>query len=215
MNDMISRIEGELVSVENSRAEVSIGSITYEVLVPGTDGMRLSGMIGHTVVFHTLHYLEAQGQGSSFIPRIIGFCSPLERAFFELFTTVKGLGSKKALRALQLPFADIAAAIAARDHSLLVSLPEIGKRTAETIIAELHGKVDRFVELKPHAETGSDLAQATGQLGLIRDATAILSQLGEPKLQARQLADRALVADSTIETVDELVAAAFRLKELI
>ena len=215
MHDMISRIEGELVSVENSRAEVGIGAITYEVLIPGTDGMRLSGMIGHTVVFHTLHYLEAQGQGSSFIPRIIGFSSPHERAFFELFTTVKGLGSKKALRALQLPFADVAAASAARDHTLLISLPEIGKRTADTIIAELHGKVDRFVEFKPLAETGSDQAQATGRLGLIRDASAILSQLGEPKLQARQLADRALEADSAIESVDELVAAAFRLKELI
>ena len=71
------------------------------------------------------------------------------------------------------------------------------------------------MELKPLAETGSDHTQSTGRLGLIRDATAILSQLGEPKLQARQLADRALEVDSTIESVDELVAASFRLKELI
>ena len=39
----------------------------------------------------------------------------------------------------------VAEAIAARDHGMLQTLPEIGKRTAETICVELKGKVDPFV----------------------------------------------------------------------
>jgi Holliday junction DNA helicase RuvA len=145
------------------------------------------------------------------VPRLIGFATPEDRAFFELFTTVKGIGNRKALRALQLPFGTIAAAIAQRDLDLLKSLPEIGKRTAETIVAELHGKVDQFVELKPMPADG---VADSGKSALVRDAVAVLTQLGEPKLIARQLVDRALAADPTLESAEVIVAAAFRLKEL-
>jgi hypothetical protein len=49
--------------------------------------------------------------------------------------------------------------------------------------------------------------------GLIRDAVAVLTQLGEQRLSARQLVDRALAADSTLADAETLVAAAFRLRE--
>jgi Holliday junction resolvasome RuvABC DNA-binding subunit len=128
------------------------------------------------------------------------------------------MGNRTALRALQLPCGAVAGAIADRDVDLLKSLPEIGKRTAETIVAELSGKVDRFVELKP---SGSRAATAPGEGApsdsrseLIRDAVAVLVQLGEPRLIARQLVDRALAADKTLATPELLMAAALRLKQL-
>lgn len=212
---MISRIEGELVALTpgGGAALLRCDHTTYELLIPGFDQQRLATMVGQRVLFHTLYYLENQNQGSAYIPRLIGFASPEDREFFELFTTVKGIGNRKALRALQLPFATIAAAIAQRDLDLLKSLPEIGKRTAETIVAELHGKVDRFVELKPLSGAGgAPLDDARG--ALVRDAVAVLSQLGEQKVVARQLVDRALLADPTLDSAESLVAAAFRLKEL-
>lgn len=213
---MINRIEGQLLEVTtDGRALLRCDHLTYELFVPGADQQRLASTIGQTVLFHTLNYLESQNQGASYIPRLIGFASPDDRAFFELFTTVKGIGNRKALRALQLPFPTVAAAIAQRDLDLLKSLPEIGKRTAETIVAELHGKVDQFVELKP---IPGDASTATGphtvKNALIRDAVAVLTQLGEQKLIARQLVDRALAADPTIESAEVAVAAAFRLKDL-
>lgn len=210
---MISRIEGLLESVtDDGRALLRCDHIIYELLIPGADQQRLATMLGEQVSFHTLHYLEGRDQGAAYMPRLIGFSSPADRAFFELFTTVKGIGNRKALRALQLPFGAIAAAIAEKDIELLKSLPEIGKRTAETIVAELHGKVERFVELKP-LPAATNGAQ-TGRASLINDAVAVLAQLGEQKLTARQLIDRALAADSTLDSPEALVAAAFRLKEL-
>ena len=208
---MISRIEGELIAVATGRVELRVGNVAYELLIPAFDTQRLGTMIGETVEFHTLHYLESQGQGSSFIPRLIGFSCKEDRSFFELFTTVKGLGNRKALRALELPFGDIANAIAEKDADLLKSLPEIGKRTAETIIAELAGKVDRFVEVK----STSDAPLRNGQIEIARDAVTVLVQLGETKLTAKHLVDRALAADPELATADQLVAAAFRLKEVV
>ncbi len=211
---MISRIEGALIGVEGGRVELDCPPLTYQVLVPAADEMRYSGMVGQTILLHTLHYLEAQGRGSSFVPRLIGFRSVEDRRFFELFTTVKGLGSRKALRALQLPFASVAEAIATKDHTMLVSLPEIGKRTAETIIAELHGKVDRFIEFKPDPGDRGGAPGGGGTLELLRDAAAILIQLGETPVQARRLAEQALTAHPDLISADDVVATAFRLKEI-
>jgi len=208
---MIRRLEGELVAVAEGRAQVRCGPITYELHVPAADEQRLCTMVGETTSFETLHYLEGQGQGSSFIPRLIGFTSETDRAFFELFTTVKGMGNRKALRALALPFADVAEAIAGRDVDILRSLPEVGKRTAETIVAELHGKVDRFVELKPTAASAS----AGPAAGIARDAIAMLTQLGESSLGARQLVDRAMTVDPSLDSAGALVAAAFKLKDSV
>lgn len=206
---MICRIEGEIVSVTSGRAELRVGDLVYELLIPAIDTQRLGTMVGETVEFHTLQYYEAQGQGATLLPRLIGFASREDRAFFELFTTVKGLGNRKALRALELPFVDIACAIVEKDADLLKSLPEIGKRTAETIIVELAGKVDRFVEVKGEAARAS-----VPQLEIARDAITVLVQLGESKLTAKHLVDRVLAADPELATADQLVAAAFRLKEL-
>jgi Holliday junction DNA helicase RuvA len=210
---MIRGIEGRIVAVEAGFVLVRCDHLVYELLIPAADAQRLGAMIGETAAFHTLHYMEGSGQGATFTPRLIGFESAADRAFFELFTTVKGVGNRKALRALALPVSAIAEAIAGRDADLLKSLPEIGKRTAETIIAELHGKVDRFIEFKPAAE-GEAAPESATQVALMQDAVGVLTQLGEPKLQARQLVERAITADPTIDTADALVAAAYRLKEL-
>ena len=109
---MISRIAGTLVDVAEGTAEIECDGVWYRLFVPACDVQSLSVVVDDRVLFHTLHYLEAQGQGNTFLPRLIGFSSPEDRAFFELFTTVKGLGNRKALRALQLPFPRVAGAIA-------------------------------------------------------------------------------------------------------
>ena len=208
---MIARIDGTLEGVVDGAALVRAGAIVYEVLVPAYDQMRLSASVGEEVALHTLHYLEGQGQGSSYWPRLIGFATPEERTFFELFTTVKGIGNRKALRALQLPIATVAEAIANRDVATLQSLPEIGKKTAEAIILELKDKANRFLgatmiaEAKPSSPAASRLRT---------DAIAVLVQLGESRPVAATLVERALAVDPLIDSADALVTAAFRLKEL-
>ena len=204
---MISRIDGELVGVRNGRVELRCGSVTYELLVPAADQERLGGLAGEPVSFHTMHYLESQAQGAAYLPRLIGFPSAEARAFFEVLTSVKGLGPRRALRALAVPFPTIAAAIAAADLRTLTALPEIGRRIAETMVAQLRGKVDRFVEVKPQG----------GVAGLdpltVADAVATLMKLGEPQAQAQRLVEQALAEDPSLATPGDLASAAVRLKD--
>jgi Holliday junction DNA helicase RuvA len=157
---MLARITGTLIEVSgppHNTALVAPDSqpdLAYEVLLPAYLADRLSntsgtgskglGGLGEGITLHTLQYLESQNQGASFIPRLLGFASPREREFFELLTSVKGLGNKRAMRAMALEPAAIARAIADRNARFLQTLPEIGPKLAELIVHELKGKVDRF-----------------------------------------------------------------------
>jgi len=209
---MISRIQGELIEVSETAAMLRCGHVTYEVLVPACALPMLNGRVNSEIELHTREILESSNQGASFTPRLLGFLSPDDREFFELLTKVKGIGYRKALRAMREPVGMIAGAIADRDLALLKSLPEIGGRMAETIVTELKGKVDRFIESKP---VGAGAAASGSERGrMAADAMSVLIQLGESRLAARALIDRALAADPAIHSPDQLVTASLRLKEL-
>ena len=87
----------------------------YDVLVPAYLREGLASRAGGIVTLYTIQSFESPDGGSSFAPRLIGFTTPDERRFFELLTTVKGVGTKKALRALASPVGDVARAITLRD----------------------------------------------------------------------------------------------------
>lgn len=209
---MISRLSGTLDCItEDGRAMLQSGPITYEVLVPAADIEALRNRTGQEVVFHTLHYLEGQSQGSTMLPRLIGFSSDLDRSFFTLFTTVKNIGYRKALRALQRPCREIASAIAAKDTTTLTSLPEIGKRSAETIVAELHGKVDPFLE--GLVEPSSPIRAGENMPPLVADAIALLTTLGESRTDARRRAELAFAAHPDVEGPEQLLQIIYTMKE--
>lgn len=199
---VLARILGQLARVDEGRAQLAVGPLSVDVLIPGSDTDQLARRVGEEVEFHTLLVLEGVGQGTSMVPRLLGFSTVQDRAFFELFTTVKNIGHRKALRALQIPTADIAAAIARRDTATLVSLPEIGKRTAETIIAELSGKVDAYLDTATAVMAPGD----TGAGSLLSDAIAMLVALGERPDTARQLAERAWSQNPEVESSESLLA---------
>ena len=214
---MIARIEGKLESIEAERAYLRLpGGMTYEVLLPAFTSARLGGSIGGDVTLHTLYYLESQAQGATIFPRLAGFLSATDKQFFELFVTCKGIGHRRALRAMTLSTSQIAGAIADRDLALLQSLPEVGKRTAETIAVTLKGKVDRF--LGPESGGAGGMGDGTaaipagGSGRLTRDAIQVLLQLGENRAQASAWIDRALSSDDPPTDAEALVAEVYRIK---
>ena len=132
---MLERLRGNLRTVGDHDAIVTVGPLDYEILVPSGDAARLRLAIGEPIEFVLLHYLESQANGAVFRPRLIGFTSEVDRSFFELLTSVKGIGYRKALRSLAMPIASVARAVAEKDVDTLRALPEIGKKPAETIVA--------------------------------------------------------------------------------
>jgi len=182
-----------------------------EVMLPSYYATELAASEGTPIELYTIEYLESHAQGSSFIPRLIGFPTLEARRFFELFTTVKGIGMRKALRAMAASPADLARAINERDTRFLQSMPELGKRSSETVVAELMGKVDAYVretsgtpgaemEAKPTTRIESAAAQR---------AVSALIRLGEAENDARKLVERVLAGDETLTDADAILAASF------
>lgn len=222
---MLARLSGVLEELSDHGAIVALPQphpgthIAYEVLLPGYLIEALESRVGSVITLHTLQSFEQQAQGSSFVPRLIGFANQTERRFFQVFTTVKGVGSRRALRALALPVGEIARAICERDTKLLVGLPEIGKRLAETIVAELHGKIDEFAlpaEGPAHRNGAATRGGGPAHVGLptdaARQAAAALVRLGESESDAAALVRRVLETDPDEASPDEVLTAALALR---
>lgn len=205
---MIARIAGKLQQVAETYLLLDTGGgLWYEVLYPRCDEELHASHAGREVELHTIHYLEGDPTRGMQQPRLIGFTSEEARDFFRLFTSVKGLGVRKALRAMVRPPAYIAAAIANEDVASLKNLPEIGPRSAERIITELRDKVDDFAA----AGAGTGAAEQPAISEAAHDAIAALVQLGEKRSDAESLVERVMAVAPDMDTSD-ILQQAYRLK---
>jgi Holliday junction DNA helicase RuvA len=142
--------------------------------------------------------------GGNLYPRLLGFLNVTDRSFFLEFVKVKGMGMRKALRAMAKPPAWIADVIERGDVKLLATLPEVGKRTADQLVASLKGKLQRFAVLQT-LPAGTPLTQAQ------REALEILLQLGERRAEAAELVARVSV-DKALTDPARIVEAVYKLK---
>ena len=205
---MIVKLSGKLEFVGEDCVHLTLGDVTHELLVPAADIPHLQTKIGQAVQFFTLEYLEGNASFGQLAPKMLGFLRHEDREFFDLFTTVKGIGTRKALKALAIPTSQIAAAIALKDTRKLTSLPQVGKRAAEQIIAELHGKVDRFA-IGSAAAGDVPVAALPDHQQLAIEA---LVKLGERRPEAENWVRRACQVDPAIKDPQKILRAVYQLK---
>lgn len=207
---MIARISGTLQELTDAAALVDTGTgLWYEVLVPACEAEPLTRRLGQDVVLHTIHYVEGDPSHGQQTPRLIGFTVEADREFFRVFTTVKGLGIRKALKALQRRPSEVVGAIVAKDTKLLKGLPGIGARMAERIITELTGKLDAFAAEAPSSAAGPAASEELPEAAA--EALAVLVQLGERRPDAADLVQRVLTV-APDATAEEIIQQAYRLK---
>jgi Holliday junction DNA helicase RuvA len=205
---MIARIEGKLVSLDTTTALVQVGPIGYEVMLPSYCISSLSGKIGTDIALCTMEYYEGSLGGGNLIPRMVGFTSAAERDFFAKFTTVKGMGIKKGLKALCIPIAQIATAIENGDEKMLLSLPGVGKRMAQQIVADLQGKLSSFA-LDTQTPTGTRQEFQAYQA----EALEILIAWGEKRTEALELLELTCERHPETTSAEELVPLVYRMKQ--
>ena len=168
----------------------------------------LGDKVGDDIVLCTMEYYEGTPKGGNLIPRMVGFLNEAERDFFLKYTSVKGIGTKKGLRSLSIPIATIANAIENGDDKVLISLPAVGKRMAQQIIAELQGKLADFAD-RAGVLTGSAAAFKAYQA----EALEILIAWGEKRNESMELIGLAAKRHPDIKTAEELVPLVYRLKQ--
>jgi Holliday junction DNA helicase RuvA len=205
---MVAKIEGKLISLDKDSCLVQVGPVGYEVMLPSYCVVALSGRTGSDITLCTMEYYEGSLGGGNLIPRMVGFLNAGERDFFTTYTSVKGMGIKKGLRSLSIPIATIAAAIENGDDKTLMSLPAIGRRKAQQIIAELKGKLQSFaVGAEPSRPSGA------GFKPFQIEALEILIAWGEKRAEAMELVEFACRKHPDIKTAEALIPLVYRLKQ--
>lgn len=171
---MIASLDGVVTQVSGTDAVIEVGGVGYRVyLGPST----LAGTLtGQRIKLHTHHLVREDVQA------LYGFKSTEELAFFELITTVSGVGPKVGLAIVSSrPVADLQLAILQGDDAVLTAVSGVGKKLAGRIVLELREKVDA---------AGS---AATSDGGGEAEVVAALEALGYSSREGRDAA-RAAVA---------------------
>jgi len=189
---------------------VRVSSLCYEVLVPSGIASRLrtapASERHNPLTFYTIYYIDGGLGGSHLTPRLVGFLDPLDREFFEVFTTVPGVGFMRALKCLVRPLNEIALAIERGDTNFLKELPFIGTKTAERIVTELRGKMAKFAlarteePLSVEQESSSELKQ---------EALQVLEQLEYSRPEAQRMVDEIFARHKSLKSTEDFLRRLF------
>ena len=205
---MIAQIEGKLLKLEKESCLVQVGAVSYEVMLASYCVDALSGEVGSDITLCTMEYYEGTLGGGNLIPRMIGFLNSSERDFFTKYISVKGMGIKKGLRSLSVPIATIATAIEDGDDKTLMSLPAVGGRMAQQIIAELRGKLQSFA-IGAESAAKKEFGFKPFQI----ETLEILIAWGEKRAEAIEMIELARKKHPDINTAEALVPLVYRLKQ--
>ena len=200
---MIGYIEGKILKKEEDRILILTNQIGYEVLLPAIVMKSLQNKnVGEEIALY-IFFQQTERQPK---PVLIGFNLEVEKEFFQHFLSVEAIGPLKAVRALNLPVREIAAAIESGEISKLTQLKGIGRRTAQKIIATLEGKMGKFalIRSKDHEEMPLDEDFSKQVLDVM------IKQLGHRAADARPMIDKALKRNRSIATAEELFDEVYR-----
>jgi len=189
-------IEGRVRGTDGLQILLETGPVTLSLLSPGyfTGSVVPGEMRRFYLLFQILN------EGNRGVPLAVAFPTSEDREFFLRFISVSGIGIRAAAKAMIIPPAELAGAIASGDIALLKSLPGIGTSRAKQIVAKLQ---DSFSKL----DYGSGPSIIPGSAA---DARAILEQLGVPASEASSLVNKAVEETGTEASPSEIVRAAMK-----
>lgn len=131
---MIAYLRGRVLTTTAETMILDVNGVGYEVYCSGGAFAK----VGNGDIAELYTYLQAKEDGMT----LFGFASPKEKELFLKLISVSGVGPKMGIAVLSaLSGDDFAAAVATADVKRLSAVKGLGKKTAEKIILELHGKI--------------------------------------------------------------------------
>lgn len=183
---MIGHLEGKLISSKPTRVMLDVNGVGYLVNISINTFESLADKQSVSLFIHT-----AVKEDSI---TLYGFSTETEKEMFELLISVNGIGPKIALSILSgIRSDDLKSAIYSSDVSRIVSVPGIGRKTAERMVLELKTKIDSVAD------------DRTGYSKDIRsEAVAALCTLGYSARTAEKITAEIISSNPDI-SIEELV----------
>ena len=185
---MIGRIRGTLAEKQPPEILVDVAGVGYEIHMPMTSFYQLPA-VGDEVVVYTHFVVREDAQ------LLFGFADKLERGLFRELIKANGVGPKLGLAILSgMSAPQFLSSVQNEDVSALVSLPGIGKKTAERLVVELKDRLAKFGKMQSVAvpAPSSDLLSGSTFVAVNSDreeAQSALIALGYKPAQASKLVD--------------------------
>ena len=203
---MIASLRGTLLAKYADRVIVEVAGVGYEAFL-ATDAVARLADEGQEVFLHI--YTNVREDALT----LFGFLELEEKELFLVLRTVSGIGPKVALAILSgMRVQDLCGAIVEGDIKRLVTLPGVGKKTAERICVELKDKVSSF--LRTSVSVTTDTVKNVVSDSLLADALSALTNLGYSDPVARDAlahVKNRVSADATTElTVEYLIREGLR-----
>jgi Holliday junction DNA helicase RuvA len=191
---MIAHIQGRLHFKSPENLIIDVDGIGYQVLVPLTTFYELPD-VGHTVALHIHTHVREDAL------QLYGFQAQEEKALFIRLMGVAGIGPRLAVNILSgISPAELAECLGQGDLARLISIPGVGRKTAERIMVEMR---DKLPALAADRDIALSVKYAADE-AVMNDAVSALVNLGYKKGVAQRAIDQArqrLEGERTLESL--------------
>jgi Holliday junction DNA helicase RuvA len=180
---MIAFLRGRVLDKQPNRIIVDVQGVGYELHVPLSTYYDIGDQGADVAVRVYTHVREDALQ-------LYGFLTDLERQLFERLIGISGIGPKLAIAVLSgLDSRELVMAVQRGDVARLVSIPGIGKKTAERIVLELRDRLGQLaVPVTATTPAGPPADRLRG------DLVSALQNLGYHRAQAEKAVESTLSA---------------------
>jgi holliday junction DNA helicase RuvA len=184
---MIGYLSGKIISSKPTRITLDVNGVGYLVNISINTFEKISDKESASLFIYT----NVKEDSIS----LFGFYTESEKEMFELLISVNGIGPKLAVSILSgILVDDLRHAIMSGDISKIVSVPGIGRKTAERLVLELKSKISSV----------STEGEGKISFGIKNEAIAALTTLGYNLKQAEKSVRDILTKDSNA-TLEDLI----------
>ncbi len=201
---MIAYLRGRVLEITAETAIIEVGGIGYEAYCSGGAFRKMT--VGEIVEVYTVLQVKEDGV------TLFAFASPKEKEIFLKVTSVSGVGPKLGISVLTGLSADeFAQAVATADVKRLSAVKGLGKKTAEKIVLELHGKISAAEVMNASLDPLTAAMENPAGAATTKedeDAIAALMGLGFTKAESAQAVKRA--KEKGAATTEEIIRKALQ-----
>ena len=199
---MIAYLRGKVMAVTEETVVLDVNGVGYEVYCSGGAFKK----IGHGDTAELYTYLQVKEDGMT----LFGFASPKEKELFLKVLSVQGVGPKLGIAILTGLSADeFTLAVQTADVKRLSAVKGLGKKTAEKIVLELHGKISAAEVMSASGVDPTKATEPQTKLSAVEeDAVAALMGLGFTKAESAQAVKKAREAGAS--SVEEIIMKALQ-----
>ena len=197
---MIAYIKGRVLTTTSEPAIIEVNGLGYEAYCSGGAFRKIT--VGELVELYT--YLQVKEDGVT----LFAFGSPKEKELFLKLVSVSGVGPKMGISILTgLTDPELVEAIASADVKRLSAVKGLGKKTAEKIVLELHGKISAAEVISAGADPITAALETSAPQNrlsaLDEEAVSALMGLGFTRNESAQAVKRA--HEQGAATVEEII----------